>query len=245
MYVSSSSIISRLLHLKQGKSSSSVMSKCFSFKQDKSTAVIIFYCDGKVAEKRLSRYIFGSILRQLLSSPVSLETGKMKNIQRLYDEKLSTERLVGNLITYISETAYNHFLDVYIVVDGLDECAIPKEVCEHLMTLATGNVKVLAFSRSEDEIKKVFESCRQLQIKDEFVSVDVKIYVDWRLAHDEILRSIKPRLKQEISDKLLAKNEGRCESGFGDYNLIVVSAGYNVNWITSERLTEISDDGRP
>ena len=91
--------------------------------QDFQLGLAYFYCDGtsNVSAKTETRYILGSILRQLLSRIQPQEW--LARIEKLHeDEKtLVNQEFALNLANSILLVA-QWFPHVYIFIDGVDEC---------------------------------------------------------------------------------------------------------------------------
>lgn len=176
------------------------------------TRVLPFYCDFNLPEKKNPRYIIGSLLRQLAPSPpLDPESLRWKQLQELYnsnhDKKQVLPQLTAPLIWFSK-----FFSKIFIVVDGLDECSTPTDVCSVLLKcLRANNINVLATSRPERDIATLFRSkqeVRELEIQDKSVESDIGVYIDWRLSRDDNLKSIKKQLKQDIRAKLLDESSG-------------------------------------
>ena len=170
------------------------------------TGLAIFYCDGNCREKKETRYILGSILRQLLPSLLDPGSPRLKHIEKLFHDHKDT----SINLTVLSDSIlwFSKFFDkVYIVVDGLDECSRGTEVCAALSILATGNVKVLTTSRPDVDIVHSFCQMPQLDI-DSHVRPDIETYIDRRFVQEDGLRCIKSSMKSIISQNLLSQSSG-------------------------------------
>lgn len=138
------------------------------------------------------------------------------------------------------------YYEISIIIDGIDECLRPTELCNILSKLAaTTNIKVLATSRHERDIAEAFSDIPQLIMEDSAIQADIGTYIDWRLEHDGCLRQAKSDLKQHIKKRLLTENGGMyflpiCQKLIA----LVDSDGSNVILITLEHLTESLQGGR-
>ena len=169
-----------------------------------------FYCDGKqkLSIKVQTRYILGSILRQLSEILIKVEESQLERIEKLQaqarnsvDSKLA--ELFIDAILLISES----FSKVYIVVDGIDECSAegrPK-LCESILRLAGGNRKVFLTSRWERDIAGVFGKECHLEMTEEFTSIDKALHIDWFLENDPKLKIRPDLLKNDIKASLLSQ----------------------------------------
>lgn len=171
--------------------------------------VAFFYCNGNFPEKMEARYIFGSIMRQLISpsnNPTDPKSPRGRHLQRFYDNNHAQLR-ISDIIESVKWLS-RFYKKTYIVVDALDECSRITEVCSMLLKLEVSSLKVLAISRPESEIKAVFTDVSQLSMDELAIRADIGIYIDWRLEHDVRLRKIKPDLKRHIKERLLRANDG-------------------------------------
>lgn len=173
-----------------------------------SSAVTVFFCDGNVAEKKVPRYIFGSILRQLLMC-ISLDANSqhLSRLRQLRDSNNLKSSIISDIIKTIKSLA--QMSGLIIIVDGLDECSAPTEICVALSELGMTNIKVLCTSRVEREIGDAFGQHTQMELDDALVQADIAVYIDWRMSNNRGLQKIKPRLKQEIKERLLGQSNGR------------------------------------
>jgi hypothetical protein len=73
---------------------------------------------------------------------------------------------------------------VNIIVDGLDECNMPSEICSLLLKCSANNIRIKATSRPDGDIRDEFSSQPQLKLEDSPVQVNIETYVDWRLANE-------------------------------------------------------------
>jgi len=98
------------------------------------------------------------------------------------------------------------FNDIYIIVDGLDECAARDTIQIVLLRLA-GSAKVLVTSRPETDLVSAFAGQPCLNM-DEAAKVDIKKHVQWQMQNNPGLKNIRPSLKQKIEKDLVAKSAG-------------------------------------
>ena len=172
--------------------------------EEENTATIVFFCDGNISEKRTTKYILGSILRQLFScGDFDLEGPEIRILQKL--QKMNQNQ-IGPLVDTITQFT-KHFQRVTIIADGLDECTNPREIWSVLAEVATGSTRVLITSRAViDPAVSAPQSHILLDI--DMVQADIARYIEWRLTHDVDLRSIKDELKTFVKDQLLLQSFG-------------------------------------
>lgn len=97
---------------------------------------------------------------------------------------------------------------LYIILDGLDECAKRSDLLDLLRNFSLPNLHILVTSRPEADIEEVFTGEAQLHMDETRVRSDIYTHIEWRLDNDERLKFIKPKLKDEIKETLIAKSAG-------------------------------------
>jgi hypothetical protein len=181
--------------------SSSVIDRISSARYGDSTiGLAFFYCDGNNTEKQDLRYILGSLTRQMLT-PGSPHFEQLQALPKRGspppDVLLATlERIASS---------YSH---VYIVLDGLDECARREALLEALSTMETEKLNFLVTSRCERDIQLAFEGIESLEIEKEYVQNDIVTHIGWMLDNHKNLKRIVPSMKEEIMEKLAEKSAG-------------------------------------
>jgi hypothetical protein len=98
--------------------------------------------------------------------------------------------------------------DVYIVIDGIDECPNRPDLCKKILEMAKENVKVLVTSRLERDIAELFQNQNHLEITEEFSCKDIVTHINWMFENNDKLKGLKPDMKKEIATKLLTKSKG-------------------------------------
>jgi hypothetical protein len=118
---------------------------------------------------------------------------------------ISLEYVLSSL-NWISE----HFSDVFLVIDGADECSDREEFCESLAQLVESRkIKVLVASRPEHDIATaaVFTAKPTLNI-DEAVKDDIATHVSCYMDRDRKLKRLREGLKAELLKAITAKCDG-------------------------------------
>jgi len=188
--------------------SSSIISKLRENQfADRERGLAIFYCDGNVPEKKDLRWILGSVIRQLVPASTDTNCAHMKSLKLLRKNNIDKPCEVSELASSIHSIS-KLYKEVYVIVDGLDECSKPTDVCVAISTLAHENIKILVTSRPDRDIANSFSAEPTLEIKDAWVNEDIATYIDWRLARDETLVVIKPGLKLDIKNSLVKQSDG-------------------------------------
>ena len=203
--ISSSSIIHDLTHLPQ------------------TDGVTYFYCDGasNLVPKRETRYILGSILRQLFEILLKKAPDLIaRDLERVYEALRDNagSKVIELLVQGILALAANSFAsgNVYIVVDGIDECPKKDDLSDSLRRLATSNIKVLAISRFVRDIAKAFSEHPHLEISEEISAKDIETHLKWSFNNDPKLKLISAKLRTEIKSQLLSKSEGMYVTALSD-----------------------------
>jgi hypothetical protein len=178
-------------------------------------AVPYFYCDGKcnLVSKRDPRYILGSILRQLFEIMLKASPDRTTTeLKRIYEAARHTSgsKLIELLVQEIRELAANSFDrgNLWIIVDGIDECPKKEDLCKFLLRLATLNIKVLVISRFERDIEREFSNLLQLEISAEISAIDIETHLKHSFKYDPKLKRIDPELRIELRTKLLQGSAG-------------------------------------
>jgi len=174
------------------------------------TGIAFFYCDG--SSQRLatdSAIIFSSILRQLVTQCFSQRSNQsvMEAVKTYFTENtIFKEDFVLSSLKWVSR----YFSEIFIIIDGVDECSDRNKFCESLGYLVeTDNVKVLVASRPEHDIATadVFLTKPFLNI-DEDVKLDISTHVNWCMEKDKKFLRYRPELKAELLGKLTTKCNG-------------------------------------
>lgn len=81
-----------------------------------------FYCDNNFAEKKLPIFVLGSVLRQLYSQ-LRLHDGSpiARKLKKFRASCIGKPDCQPEMIAEITQMA-GYFTQVYIVVDGVEEC---------------------------------------------------------------------------------------------------------------------------
>ena len=98
--------------------------------------------------------------------------------------------------------------EIYIVIDGIDECPNRPDLCQKILDMAGGNIKLLVTSRPERDITEVFKNQNRLEITDNFSRHDIAIHIDLMFNQDEQLKKVKSEMKKDIKTQLLSQNKG-------------------------------------
>jgi len=184
---------------------SSIIEKLSKRYLSPSTGLAYFYCDGNYLDKQKIRYILGSVLRQLIDChEFDSRSSKLSHLLPLYERKSLPSEVLMSTLDHVSIS----FDRVYIIIDGLDECGDRDELLHVLSTHQSDTLNFLLTSRREKDIETAFAVKNRVGIDQEIVQRDIAAHIDWMLENNKNLMRIKPQLKQEIKEKLLAKSCG-------------------------------------
>jgi len=172
--------------------------------------IAFFYCDGNSQYMASdSEIVFSSALRQLVTQCFKAR-GHQSVIDavkaRFTDRTIFSRDFVHSSLKWIAES----FSEVFILIDGIDECPDRENFCMSLGCLSeSSNVKVLVAGRPEHDIATtdVFRGTAVLKI-DEDVRDDITTHVRWCIERDRKLRRHSAELKVELLTKLTAKCDG-------------------------------------
>ena len=159
--------------------------------------------------KAQKRYIFGSILRQLWTRLLNIGSDGtmeyMESFRRLYCNDTDSE-LVEAFICTIPELRFRS--EVYIVIDGIDECLDRPELCKEILRIVRGNVRVLVSSRHERDIDEAFQNQLHVQFTEELSHQDIAVHLEWTFENENSFKNIDTDMKKEIMEKLLSRSDG-------------------------------------
>lgn len=176
-------------------------------------AVVYFYCDYADHRTLDTCNILGSLLMQLLrTKPIPEPLVAM--IEKCYEDGLRTPE-TKELIAIIC-TAVEIFSELFIIIDGLDECK--KNVWQDVLVLIkdliqkkTPCVKIFVSCREEDQILQGLAQYSHIQISTEVVSRDISAFIQGtvrsRLDSGD-LKIHNSTLEKDITQKLEAKAQG-------------------------------------
>lgn len=108
----------------------------------------------------------------------------------------------------------NLFMDVFIIVDGIDECKTRedgpgrKDTIYLLAALADDKIHTFISSRRQHDIEAAFSRREMLPMEISAVMSDIAEHIDSRLKWREGLMSLDLALKQQIRESLLRKCSG-------------------------------------
>jgi len=166
--------------------------------------ITFFYCDSDSTERLGSFNIFASLLKQLVMQllPAASCAQLEAFIERYRGNLVPSMELLVTELEWISHC----FCNVYIIVDGIDECSERETIPANLLRLSK-RTKVLVTSRPEIDLMNAFCGERSINI-DAAVRRDICTYVQWQMESNRKLSHIRRSLKQKIQEELVAKSHG-------------------------------------
>lgn len=125
------------------------------------------------------------------------------------DETIAIGAVLDYLMSYLIRIS-NVFDDVFLIVDGLDQCQGGNREAFLIMLedLSNSDMHILACSRLEKDIGDAFSGKSHIEMDQEGVNHDIILYIDSRLNYERRLKKIRSELKHEIREKLLQKSAG-------------------------------------
>lgn len=176
------------------------------------TSIAYFYCDYKDPKSQLPTYILGSIASQLAK-----QNGRALDLMRKFyhqhhkDNKalnLSEDEDLQNLVVEMSQ----HFDNVMVLVDGLDECDKNADRVVELLTTCqetSRRIKTMFSSRDEPDIRRHLSSYESLRA--EAREADLRLYVgaeiETRIKKGQ-LRLRDASIKEKIMESLVKGADG-------------------------------------
>lgn len=177
-----------------------IIDKIISAARDDIT-LIYFYCDFKDPAKQNSVNIYGSLIAQLIEQV----TGIPDEVDALYSKCNMRPAALEHLKNVFSRLIQS-FSKVFIIIDGLDECADRANVLDGLLELKNspnGNTNVLVTSRNDPTTRLALSGVPNLTMEAENVGADIKLYVKSEIERRVKLRRLKPEMKAEITTRLV------------------------------------------
>lgn len=184
------------------------------------TATLYFYFDFNDKQKQSPELMLRSLVCQLLQKSTNISA----SIETLHSSCVNGKRLPSvEVLLEILQKMIREFLQVFIILDALDECAERKDLMSSLETLAgwqLHNLHLLFTSRRERDIERSLDDVvdfeNRICLQSEVVDADIQQYIRQRLSDDKSLRKWAKdiALMQEIETALMEKACGMYFSPF-------------------------------
>ncbi|KAJ5056268.1 hypothetical protein J3E72DRAFT_388715 [Bipolaris maydis] len=177
-------------------------------------AVAYFYFDFNDIQKQNAERMLRSLVVQLLQKSVDIPS----SLDALFSSHDNGKRPPAlDSLLKVARDLIEHFPQVYIVLDALDECNQWSELMEMLETIASWeipNLHLIMTSRAEPDIKSTLTSFVDPQnsicLQSNIVDRDIQLYIRQRLSDDKDLAKWKkdPDIQQEIETALTKGSKG-------------------------------------
>lgn len=131
----------------------------------------------------------------------------MERVKERYQHHESDSYLDSEWLKSSIKWIARFFGEIYVIIDGLDECTTREPLLLLLQKLKLKNGRILFSSRPKGDIMTAFEGRPSLAI-DGKNSMDIATHVNWKLNHDPRLIRIKQSLKKEIEETLIQRSGG-------------------------------------
>lgn len=188
-----------------------VVDEIFNRKRSNSVGTAYFYIRHDDKESHKPSSVLGSLISQLARHNREALADLMKLYTQYQTHGLGApdEEDLKEKLHEISQ----HFMEVYIMIDGLDECGSPydanrrrlvKAVAE-LHTTKEGSLRTLVFSREESDIEKEFVRMQFHTVSIAATSGDLRLFAN---AWSGELDVQSEGLRAEIIDALVNQAKG-------------------------------------
>lgn len=145
------------------------------------SVVIYHYCEFSDSQSLEPIIILGTLVRQLLETiviPESLE----KQIERCFSSRI--RQATSEELFRLFEDAMVQFSNIYMLIDGIDECkneniVLILSMFDRLLQRKkdTSIIKIIHFSRHNDVISEFLNHHSRLEISAERISHDINIFI--------------------------------------------------------------------
>ncbi|KAE8372510.1 hypothetical protein BDV26DRAFT_297790 [Aspergillus bertholletiae] len=154
------------------------------------------------------------LLRSILSQLFSQLNGKIESVLRLYAEHLDgrEEPSQGRLFHTLRD-ALDAKMEVYLVIDALDECRDRDQLVQTLSTIQGWDLPylhVLVTSRRHVEIEKGLQGrlTDQINLEPEMVEADIRLLTKQTVNRHWRLSQLRTETRDDIEQKMISKAQG-------------------------------------
>lgn len=156
------------------------------------------------------------MLIQLIRQNKSLLPYLYENSSISGESCLETVKLAKDLL----ETALKSMDNVFLVIDGLDECERKEKVAiiswfktiiDTSAASSSGRIRALFISQDDGEIRRLLPSVPELQIKSEDNTEDIRSYTKHEASGIQAKFDLPTTMMDEISSKVCDRAEGKKE----------------------------------
>lgn len=190
-----------------------VVDEVLTRKRSHSVGTAYFYVRHDDKNSQLPSNVLGSIVSQLARQ----DSAALDDVVKLYTKHHRHESLTatpeeGDLVTLLYDIS-NNFTDVFIMIDGLDECGSVFdrdrkrliEISSEMHRSEKCQIHTLIFSRDELDIRKCLTAAEFQTVSIAATSEDLRLYVN---AWIPLLNIQSDKLKAEVVDRLVEEAQG-------------------------------------
>ena len=171
--------------------------------------IAFLYCHYKDRAEQTSIDLIASLLRQLVEQSPGIPEDLRRSYRQYKQRKI---RLKQREYTNLLSSVVASFTRVFIVIDALDECDQINGSRSCLVSDVNSlphSAQLLCTSRSLPDIERLFENCRQIEIRAS--DGDVQTYLSNRIMQGtRLLKHVgaDPSLKDELVNTIVHKAKG-------------------------------------
>lgn len=178
--------------------------------------LLYFFFDFRDDKKQSLEQMAFSLAYQLYGQDMNYQQSldSLSKADHDCDRKPQTETLLGMILTTLQTTDRN----VYLILDAVDECTIPRQNLlawiKEVAGSATGRIHLLATSRKEPDVDKVLGRADVMEqivsIPKDVVDEDIRAYIIHRVQTDDGFQRWKHRedIQHMIRKSLMGMSGG-------------------------------------
>ncbi|KAF5011288.1 hypothetical protein FDECE_2588 [Fusarium decemcellulare] len=187
-------------------------------KSDDNIAFAYFYCDRNRADHNEPVAIIRSIVRQLCAprDDTSIEACVEDRYLSRKAKGFASDRLVAEECNELLLQLLGGYRNVYIVVDGLDECDratrhILMDLLDEIIEKFEQSVKVYIASRTDQDLRKRYHEGTHLEVTANDNQADIEKFVLDKMEQSEFCRN---KLSRKVRSKILRTFQDKSQGMF-------------------------------
>lgn len=172
-----------------------------------------FYCDRNEDARRKPISVLQSYARQLVS--VAGQPDLMQNhVRHLWQESRSKGQDLGfEACKKLILSSINLYDSTTLILDALDECESTSrarliETFKLLKSQSTKPLRIFVSSRPDGDIRSLFESLPNIEIRATDNDDDIKKFVNAQIDHHPQWSTMRGRLRREILNTFMVRSQG-------------------------------------